>query len=234
MELGSSKRTIREMPISERPRERLARLGPESLKDAELIAVLFRTGTEKMGAVALAEQVLNSFGSLEAIARASIEEIMQRVKGVGKVKAIELKAALELGKRLIEQQKKTTEIKQIKNPGDVYQLLLTTYKHKETESFHCILLNIKNYILKIVEISRGGIDSTIATPSDVFREAVRLGAKNIIVTHNHPSGDPEPSTTDFEITKQLVEAGKLLEIEVLDHIIFGDGRYVSLKERGYL
>jgi len=217
------------MPLDDRPRERLEQLGPETLRDAELIAVLFRTGTKEKSAVGLAEDVLKKFENLRVLSQASIEEI-QKVKGVGRVKAIELKAALELGKRLVKHQREP--IKKIKKPADVAELLMNTFKDYETECFTCILLNIKNDVIKIEKISQGGIDSTVANPMDVFRLAVRISAPNIIITHNHPSGDPEPSQNDIEITKQLKEAGNIIGIQLLDHIIFGDGKYVSLKERG--
>ncbi len=217
------------MPIEDRPRERLYKLGSEALRDAELIAVLFRTGTKEKSAVSLAEDVLTTFGDLRKLAQASIEEI-EKVKGVGRVKAIELKAALELGKRLVEH--KRTYIKRIKQPADVAELLMSDYKNYETECLMCILMNIRNDIIKIEKISQGSIDSADANPMTVFKLAVRIGAPNIIITHNHPSGDPEPSQSDIDLTKQLQEAGKILGIQILDHIIFGDGRYVSLKERG--
>ncbi len=224
-------KTMRDMPSDDRPRERLDKLGPEALRDAELIAVIFRTGTREKNAVALAEDVLRTFGDLRRLSQASIEEI-QRVKGVGKVKAIELKAALELGKRLVNHQKIFT--KRIQKPADVANLLMNTYKDYEIECFMCILMNIKNDVIKIEKVSQGGIDSTVASPMDVFKLAVRIGAPNIIITHNHPSGDPEPSQTDIEITQQLKNAGDILGVQLLDHIIFGDGKYISLKERGLL
>ncbi len=229
MEEYQYKKTMRDMPLNDRPRERLDKLGPEALRDAELIAVLFRTGTKEKSAITLAEDVLKTFEDLRKLSQASLEEI-QKVKGVGKVKAIELKAALELGKRLVRHQK--TFVKRIQKPSDVAELLMSTYKDYETECFICILLNIRNDVIKIEKISQGGIDSTVANPMDVFRLAVRIGAPNIIITHNHPSGDPEPSQTDIDITKQLRDAGNIVGIQLLDHVIFGDGRYISLKERG--
>lgn len=229
MEEYKYRKTIRDMLLDDRPRERLEKNGPEALRDAELIAVLFRTGTKEKNAVELAENVLDTFGDLRRLSQASIEEI-QKVKGVGKVKAIELKAALELGKRLIEHRK--TFIKRIHKPADVADLMMNSYKEYETECFNCILLNLRNDVIKVEKISQGGLDSTVASPIDVFRLAVRIGAPNIIITHNHPSGDPEPSQADIDITKQLRDAGKIIGIQLLDHIIFGDGKYVSLKERG--
>jgi len=219
------------MPQEDRPRERIARLGPEALRDAELLAVLFRTGTRELGAVALAESLLRHFGSLRPLARASIEEITA-VKGVGRVKAIEIKAALELGKRL----GKHSELGRVRITcsQDIANLLMRSFKEYETEHFKALLLNTKHEVLKIVGVSSGTVDATIATPRDVFRQAVRENATFVIVAHNHPSGDPEPSAQDIALTAELVNAGKLMNIQVLDHVIFGDGRYVSLKERQYL
>ncbi len=222
---------VRELPPDERPRERLARLGPEALRDAELIAVLFRTGTRETGAVALADKVIQHFGDLRALARASIEEL-QQVKGLGEVKAIEIKAAIELGKRLArhvaEQRPRITAA------SDVVNLLMIDYKDKETEEFKALLLNTKNEVLKVLPISSGVLDATLALPRDVFRQAVREGATAVIVCHNHPSGDPEPSRDDISLTRRLVEAADILGIRLLDHVVFGDNRYVSLKERNLM
>ncbi|GMW02863.1 MAG: UPF0758 protein [Candidatus Hydrogenedentota bacterium] len=219
------------MPPEERPRERLERLGPEALRDAELLAVLFRTGTKDFGAVALAENLIREFGGLRAIARASVDEL-QKVKGLGRVKAIEIKAALELGRRLAEFTERTRP--KITTAEDVSKLLMLRFKECETEEFHVVLLNTKNEVLKTVVASKGGLDSTVALPRDVFKQAVREGASAVIFCHNHPSGDPEPSRTDIKLTKQLVESGNLLGVRVLDHIVFGDGRYVSMQERNLL
>lgn len=223
---------VREMPEEDRPRERLARLGPEALRDAELIAVLLRTGTKEMGAVRLAEELIHQFGSLRAISQASLEEI-QLVKGMGKVKAIEIKAALELGIRLSQHTEPIR--KRIGCAKDVADYLMVRYKDLEVEQFKCLFLNTKNEILKKpVDISQGGLDGTLAVPRDVFKQAVREGVSAVIVCHNHPSGDPEPSRDDIELTKRLCEAADILGIRLLDHIIFGDGRHVSLKERNMM
>ncbi|MFP6583288.1 MAG: DNA repair protein RadC [Candidatus Hydrogenedentota bacterium] len=219
---------VREMPEEERPRERLEHTGAESLRDAELLAILFRTGTRTMGAVALAEALLRHFGGLRQVARASIDEL-QQVKGIGKVKAIEIKSALELGKRLANFTETTRP--RIRSAQDVADLLMVRYKEYETEVFKCILVNTKNDVLKTLDISSGGLDGTMADPKDVFRQAVREGATGIILCHNHPSGDPEPSLDDIAVTERLQEAGEVLGVRVLDHVIFGDGAYISLKER---
>ncbi len=217
------------MPEEERPRERLAQIGPEALRDAELLAILFRTGTRSLGAVALAERLLRYFGSLRALARASLSEL-QQVEGIGKVKAVEIKAALELGKRLAVFQIRDRH--RITQSGHVADLLMVRYKDYEHEVFKCVLLTTKNEVIKVVDVSHGGLDGTLASPRDVFKHAVREGASAVILCHNHPSGDPEPSPDDHALTHRLAEAGELLGIRVLDHMIFGDGRYVSFKDRG--
>jgi len=219
---------VREMPEEDRPRERLLRLGPEALRDAELLAVLFRTGTRSRGAVALAEDVLRHFGDLRRVAQASVDEL-RKVPGLGQVKAVEIKAALELGMRLADL--KITDRVRIRSAQDVVDLLMVRFKNSETEVFKCLLLNKKNEVLKVLDVSHGGLDGTLALPADVFRQAVREGATAVIVCHNHPSGDPEPSQADRSLTDRLQNAGELLGVKLVDHIIFGDGRHVSLKER---
>lgn len=222
---------MRDMPEEERPRERIARLGAEALRDAELLAVLFRTGTRERNAVQLAELVISHFGTLRSLAQATVEEL-QQVKGLGKAKAAEIKAALELGKRLAVYTEKTRP--RISEPQDVADLLMVKYKEMETETIKCLLLNTKNEVLKIEDISRGTADAALALPRDVFRTAVRMGATSIVLAHNHPSGDPEPSRDDIALTRRLSESAELLGIPLRDHIVFGDGRFVSLKERNLL
>lgn len=222
---------VREIPEEDRPRERLARVGPEALRDAELLAILFRTGTRAQGAVALAEHIINQFGNIRNLSRATLEEL-QQVKGLGQVKAIEIKAALEFGKRLARYTDRSKT--RVRTAEDVANLLMTTFKDYEDEHFKSLMLTTKNDLMKIVDVSRGGMDSTVAIPRDVFRHAVREGAAAIIVCHNHPSGDPEPSRDDIALTKRLVESGDVLGIRVLDHVVFGDGAYISLKERNLM
>jgi len=219
---------VREMPENDRPRERLEEVGPEALRDAELIAVLFRTGTKTMGAVALADALIAEFGDLRRLGRATLQEL-QKVHGVGRVKAIELKAALELGQRLARHG--AGPRRKISGAADVADLLMYQFKEYETEHFKSILLNIKNEVLSVDDVSRGSVSETFANPGDVFRRAVREGAVAVIVAHNHPSGNPEPSSADLALTRRLAEAGEVLGISLLDHVVFGDNRYVSLKER---
>ncbi len=222
---------VHEMPEEERPRERLVRLGPEALRDAELIAVLFRTGTRKLGAVALADEALRYFGDLRGLSRASVEEL-QQVKGIGAIKAIEVKAALELGKRLASHTHRDKD--KIRCAADVSALLMVRFKEFETEHFKGLLLNTKHEVLKIIDISQGNLDCAPAVPRDVFRQAVRIGAASVIVCHNHPSGDPEPSPDDIGLTRRLADGAALLGISLVDHVVFGDGSYVSLKERNLM
>ena len=220
---------MREMPSEERPRERLSRLGAEALRDAELIAILLRTGTKQTGALALAENVLAHFGSLRALSQASLEELME-VKGLGQVKAIELKAALDLGKRLAGRREEPG--RKVETAKDVADELMAAFRDLQDEHFKCIMLTTKNVLIKVVDVSKGGLDAVAAVPRDVYRHAVKAGASAVIVCHNHPSGDPEPSRDDIALTKRLRESADILGIRFLDHVIFGDGRYVRLQERG--
>jgi DNA repair protein RadC len=222
---------VRELPPDERPRERLKRLGPEALTTSELIAILFRTGSRRGGAQDVAQRLLSRFGDLEHLARASIEELCE-VEGVGTVKAMEVKAALELGRRLAGFTGEAKPV--IRSPEDVKALFMGDFTGLDKEHFRAVLLNTKNHVLKTVEISVGSLDSSLVHPRECFRPAVAASAASIILLHNHPSGDPEPSADDIAITKRLKEAGKNLGIDVLDHIIFGQGTHVSLKERGVL
>lgn len=222
---------VREMLVQERPRERLEQVGAAALRDAELLAVLFRTGTREEGAVALAERLLRHFGDLRQIGHASLDEL-QQVRGVGKVKAIEIKAALELGRRAVDYARPTRP--RVRSSHDLGELLMNKFLACETEHFKAVLMNIKHEVLKIVDISIGSADATLAHPRDVFRQAVRESAPVVAVAHNHPSGDPEPSQADVALTKRLTDAGKVLGITLLDHVIIGDRRYVSLKDRGHM
>lgn len=223
--------TLREVNSDELPRERLVRLGSEALKDAELLAILFRSGTRQCNAVVLAEQVLQEFETLHRLSQASIEEL-QQIKGVGLVKAIEIKAAVELGKRMVNHKRFMPT--RINNAEDVVGFLMPELRACETERFICVELNTKNCLMKWTVISQGGLDGTAAMPRDVFRQAIRDQASGIIVVHNHPSGDPEPSQPDIMITRRLAQAAELIGLRFLDHIIIGDGKHVSMKNRGLI
>ncbi len=226
-------RRMQDHPEEERPRERLVSAGAGALKDAELLAILFRTGSREFNALRLAEELVLAFRDLRGVARASLEEL-QQVKGVGRVKAIEIKAALELGLRLATHHSRNRRDR-MDRPEAVHGHLKHRFKEYETEHFMALLLNTKNELLRVVEISHGGLDETVAAPRDVFRQAVREGASGVVVAHNHPSGDPEPSRADLMLTQRLKEAADIIGVRLLDHVIFGDGdRYVSLKERGQM
>jgi len=225
---------MQDHPEEERPRERLVTAGAGALKDAELLAILFRTGSREFNALRLAEELVLAFRDLRGVARASLEEL-QQVKGVGRVKAIEIKAALELGLRLATHHHSHDIKERMDRPEAVHSYLKHRFKEYETEHFVALLLNTKNVLLRLVEISHGGLDETVAAPRDVFRQAVREGASGVVVAHNHPSGDPEPSRADLMLTQRLKEAADIIGVRLLDHVIFGDGdRYVSLKERGQM
>jgi DNA repair protein RadC len=219
------------VPYYDRPRERLLREGAGHLSDAELLAILLRTGSEQETAFELAQRLLATFGDLRGLAQASHAELT-RLKGIGQVKAIELHAAFELGRRLLggSGQRRAS----IRLPRDVAELMLPELGHLTQEHFVCLFLNTKNHVIGKKTIFVGSLDTSIVHPREVFKEAIRCSSASVICLHNHPSGDPTPSREDLAITHTLREAGELLGITLLDHIIIGDARYVSLKEQGYL
>ncbi|RMG95216.1 MAG: JAB domain-containing protein [Chloroflexi bacterium] len=220
---------IRDLPQHERPRERLMHLGEKAISTAELLAIILRTGTGGESVIRLAERVLYTFGDLSGLAQASIAELTH-VKGIGAAKAIEIKAALELGRRLVTTSPQ--EKPRVTSPADAANLLMSEMMFLEQEHLRVILLNTRNQVLATPTIYKGSLNSSVVRIAEVFRPAIRQNAAALIVAHNHPSGDPSPSPEDVRVTQQLVEAGKLLGIELLDHIIIGRQRYVSLKERG--
>ncbi len=221
---------IREYPSDTRPRERLFTMGSDALSDQELIAILLRTGTNEKSALHLAEDLLKK-GGLLYIAQASIEE-MQKTKGIGLAKAAQLKAAVELSRRLARQLifKKAA----IKSPQDAAALLQSEMLLLDREHFKVINLDTKNQVIFIDNVSIGGLSSSIVHPREVFKLPIKRSAARLILAHNHPSGNTEPSREDIEITGRLCEAGRILGIEVVDHLIFGHNDWISLKERGYI
>ncbi len=223
--------TIREWDESERPRERLEQLGAQSLSTAELLAILLRVGLPGESAVALARRLLRQFDGLAGLQRVSFEELKAQ-RGIGTAKAAQIKAALELGRRL--QLSQQGEKPRINSPDDAAALLLYEMRALEQEHLRALLLDTRNQVLKIHEVVRGSVNSAQVRIAEIFREAVRVNATAIILAHNHPSGDPAPSPDDIALTRQAQEAGKLLDISVLDHIIIGDNQYVSLKARGLI
>jgi DNA repair protein RadC len=225
---------IRDMPSDDRPRERLVKYGASNLSDAELLAIIWRTGSsgkEREGVLALAQRAINQFGSLARLAKASVREL-SGITGVGEVKAIELQAAIELGRRLAVAVPE--ERPAIHSPREVVNLVHSEMVVLEQEELWLLLLNSKNQVLAIRRMYRGTISSSAVRIAELFRAAIRENAASIIITHNHPSGDPSPSPEDVKVTAEAVQAGHLLDVEVLDHIIVGGGRdrYVSMKERG--
>ena len=221
--------TIHDYPMGERPRERLQYYGAAALSNAELLAILLRVGTPGENVVALSTRLLKEFDGLGGLSKASFSEL-SKVKGVNTAKIAQLKAALELGRRLLLT---SADVRpQITSPNDAANLLMLEMGSLEQEHLRTILLDTKNRVLSSHTVYIGNVNSSIIRISDVFREAIRENATALIVAHNHPSGDPTPSPEDVRVTRSIVEAGTLLSIEVLDHLVIGRQRFVSLKERG--
>ena len=221
--------TVRDMPQGERPRERLRDYGARYLSNAELIAILLRTGMQGENVLTMSTRLLSRFGGLDGLGRASFAELCAE-RGLSEAKTCQLMAALELGRRFISLAPEDRAV--INSPQDVANLLQAEMATLEQEHLRVLLLNTRNQVLRTVEVYVGNVNSSIVRPSEVFRPAVRDNAPSIIVAHNHPSGDPTPSPEDVAITRDLVSAGKLLGIDLLDHLVIGSGgRYVSLNER---
>lgn len=221
--------TIHDFPLGERPRERLKHYGASALSNAELLAILLRVGSPGENVVALGTRLLKEFGGLSGLATAGFGDLA-KVKGIGTAKTAQLKAALELGRRLLLSSPDARP--QITSPNDAANLLMLDMGTLEQENLRTILLDTKNRVLASPTIYVGNVNSSIIRVSEIFREAIRANATALIVAHNHPSGDPTPSPEDVQVTHSIVEAGNLLGIEVLDHLVIGHQRFVSLKERG--
>ncbi len=220
---------ITDLRQDERPRERLAELGPQALSNAELIAILLRVGVPGENAVEVGQRLLNSFDGLAGLHRAPFEELVNQ-HGIGEAKAAQLKAAIELGRRLTLEAPE--ERSTINSPADAAALIQYEMSALEQEHLRVLNLDTRNHVLDIVEVYRGSVSTSQVRVGEIFKAAVRRNASAIIVAHNHPSGDPTPSPDDVAITRAIVEAGKLLDIDVLDHMVIGQGKYVSMKERG--
>lgn len=227
----SGRLSVKLLPPEDRPRERLLRSGPEGLSSPELLALLLRTGTPSASATDVAGRVLAAFGSLEALSLARPDEL-DRLAGIGPAKASSLLAAFELGRRISAAPPVRRPV--IKTPGDIAALVGPQMRHLDREHFRAVLLNVRHEVLDVTSVAVGGLDSAPIHPREVFKDAIRRSAAAIILVHNHPSGTPEPSGDDLRITARLQEAGRVVGIEVLDHIIVGDGHFVSLRERGAL
>ncbi len=225
---GSFRQTIKEMPAEERPREKLLHWGPGQLSNAELMALILRTGRKNETALTLCQRVLGELNGLRGLFEASLEELME-IEGIGLAKAAQLKAVAELSQRL-PQSPGPEEM--VKSPASAAQVLMPRLRFLQQEKFCVVLLNTKNMIIAIEEVTTGGLNSSLVHPREVFKSAIRRSSAAIILAHNHPSGDPSPSREDIRITRRLVEVGDLVGIRVLDHIIIGDGRFLSLKQEG--
>ncbi len=220
---------MKELPISERPYEKMEMYGAKALSNAELIAIIIKSGTKEESSVSIAQKILslekNGENNLRFLQNISIEEFMS-IKGIGKVKALQLMAICELTKRM-SRPLNTNQV-QINSSEDVAELLIEEMKYEKREVVKAILLNSKNIIIKIIDVCFGGTNSAILKPKDVLQEAIKIGAPKIILVHNHPSGDPTPSKSDYDFTDRLVQASTVMGIELLDHIVIGEHGFRSI------
>jgi len=219
---------IKEMPRNERPRERFLKYGKSALSEKELLAIILRTGTSALNVLDLANMVLKEFETIKSINACEVSDLT-KIRGLGPTKAIQILAALELGKRLYDE-KQLKHRQAFTNPKTVYQFMRSKIESEKQENFFAIYLDTKGQLLKAIKIYVGTLNSAIVHPREIFKHAVSLSAASIIIVHNHPSGDPFPSNSDEEITKILIKNGKLMDIPIVDHIIVGDGQYYSFKE----
>ncbi|MBN6887876.1 DNA repair protein RadC [Cytobacillus horneckiae] len=226
-----SKLMLKDFPQDERPRERLIQNGPASLSNHELIALLLRTGTKNESVLQLSNRLLNKFDGLRLLKDASLTEITE-VNGIGAAKAVQVLAAVEIGRRISNLV--FEERYAIRSPEDAANYVMNDMRFLSQEHFVCLYLNTKNQILSKQTIFIGSLNASIVHPREVYKEAFRQSAASIICLHNHPSGDPAPSREDIDVTKRLAECGKIIGIEILDHIIIGEKKFVSLKEKGYI
>jgi DNA repair protein RadC len=223
--------TVRDLPRQERPRERLQKFGPEALSAQELLALVIGRGIPKKSVMNIAQELLTRFGNVKAISRATIEELSQ-IKGIGLAKAAQIKACFELGRREdLEPELKNFDIK---DPEAVVKAIRASIKDKAKEHFKLILLNPRNKIIGISIISIGTLNASLVHPREVFKDAITHSAASVVLAHNHPSGDPEPSEDDITITKRLIEAGKILGIAVTDHVIISKSGFFSFKEKNLI
>ena len=218
--------TLKDLPQAERPRERLIRYGSDKLSLTELLAIIIGKGTPGEPVSVLSSRLLSRFGDLNRLEEATIIELT-KIKGIGEAKATQIKAALELGRRLFSQEE--IKGKTIQTAEDVYKIMRAEFKNKKKEHFKLVLLNTRNQLIRKVSVSKGTLNASLIHPREVFRSALSHSAASVILIHNHPSGDPKPSDDDIKITKRLIEAGKIMGIEVHDHVILAGDRYTSLK-----
>ena len=221
--------TIKEMPSDERPQEKLKLHGAASLSNGELLAILLRTGLPGETVVDVAQRLLATHGGLLGLSRVEYTDLCKE-RGLGEVKAAKLKAAVELARRL--QVERPDERARISSPEDIAALVSSEMAALDQEELRVVLLNTKNEVLKIVTVYRGSVNAAQIRVAEVFKEAIRQNVPSLVILHNHPSGDPTPSGDDVAVTRELVQAGRLLDIEVLDHLVIGDGRHTSLRRKG--
>jgi DNA repair protein RadC len=218
---------LRDLPIPERPRERLFQHGVEALSSQEILALVLGKGTKDEPVMVATQRLLSTFGSLKGVANASLEELMQ-IPGIGPAKAAQLKAAFELGRR-VEAHSAPTEGGTIGKPEDAVAQIKSKLKNKRKEHFWVLLLDTRNRVIKTSQVSVGSLNASVVHPREVFKEAISATAASVILVHNHPSGDLQPSAEDIEITKNLARAGEVMGIEVLDHIIVSSQGHLSMK-----
>ena len=218
--------TVRDLPPAERPRERLLQLGPAALSVQELLALILGRGISGESVTVTAQRLLSKYGDLKSMAECSVEDLCQ-VKGIGPAKASQIKAAFELGRRMESYPEKDGVI--VKSPENVLQAVRSRLKGKKKEHFLTVFMDTRNRVIGVAPVSVGSLDSSLAHPREVFKEAISASAASVIFVHNHPSGDPQPSEDDIKLTKRLVEAGAIVGIEVLDHVIVADNASASMK-----
>ncbi len=235
---ATSSPRLKDLAQSERPQERMQRLGARALSDCELLAMVIRKGSRNLDVLGVSNRLLAEAGSLENLLKWSVADLC-RVDGLGTVKALQIQAVLEIGRRLLCQE--MGETPELSTPEEVYRFMIPHALGLETEKFWTLCLNRKNRLLRLVEVTSGTATSSLAHPREVFREAIRHGSAAVIIVHNHPSGDPLPSTADIKITRQLCEAADILQIDLHDHLVLGNagrdpsGRgYYSFRESGWL
>ncbi|CAM3094233.1 RadC family protein [Sporolactobacillus spathodeae] len=223
------KMMMRDMPQADRPRERMVREGAAVLSNQELLAIVLQSGVKNESVLQLAQRLINHFGGLNALSEASIEEL-QKVKGIGEAKAALIAACIEFGRRLVRPA--AVQRYTIRSPEDGANYVMEDMRFLAQEHFVVLFLNTKNQVIHKTTIFVGSLNASIVHPREVFKEAVRRSAASIICFHNHPSGDPTPSREDGDVTRRLVSCGKMLGVDVLDHIVIGDRKFVSLKQKG--